>query len=218
MAIIEMKELINNGLQRALELMTVAAYNSTKFKNNNSVKIISITDDEVDEISQFCFSLGDMSPLAARDGRALQEFMKEPLGMLLIGDKRKSDFNYNCGACGYASCAELNKAEEVEALTSNGPMCLFKAINMHMAANAAAATAWHLGLHCRVFSTYGFGAKAMEVMEDVDTSVAVMVSAAREDPFFDRHKYWTRDYWDEIFEKEFPTFLRGFIGAIEDED
>jgi len=216
MAIIEMDQLIKNGLDRALELMTLAAYNSIKFGNRNTVKIIALGEEELDTVSQFCFSLGDMSPLAARDGRALQEFMKEPLGMLIIGDKRKSDFNYNCGACGYSSCAELNKAEEMEALTSNGPMCLFKAINLHMASNAAAAMAWHLGLHCRVFSTYGFGAKAMEIIEDVDTAVSVVVSAAQEDPFFDRHKYWTRDYWDEIFKKEFPTFLRGFIGAIEE--
>ena len=139
MAITEMDELIKNGLQRALEIMTVAAYNSIKFNNRNTVKIIAIDEEEVDTISQFCLSLADMSPLGARDGRALQEFMKEPLGMLIIGDKRKSDFNYNCGACGYRTCAELNKAEEMEALTSNGPMCLFRAINMHMAAKAAAA-------------------------------------------------------------------------------
>ena len=38
------------------------------------------------------------------------------------------------------------------------------------------------------------------------------------DPFFDRHKFWTDDYWDEIFQKEFPTFTRGFIGAVEEEE
>jgi hypothetical protein len=43
------------------------------------------------------------------------------------------------------------------------------------------------------------------------------VSVAKIDPFFDRHKYWTEEYWDEIFKKEFPTFTRGFIGAVEDE-
>ena len=216
MAKIELKDLIQNGLDRAIELIAVAAYTSIKFENSNTIRVISVGNEEMEEISEFCFSLGDMSPLGARDGRALQEMVKEPLGMLLIGDKRKSDFNYNCGACGFGTCAELNKAEKVEALSSNGPVCLFKAVNLHMAANAAASMAWRLGLQCRVFSTFGFAAKAMEVLEDVDTAVAVAVSAAKEDPFFDRHKYWTREHWDEIFKKEFPTFGRGFIGAIED--
>lgn len=216
MAKTDISELIENGLGRAVEMMALAAHNSFNFSDRNSVKIISIGKEELEEISEFCFSLGDMSPLGARDGRFVQELIKEPTGCLIIGDKRKSDFNYNCGACGYRTCAELNKAEDVEALTSNGPMCLFKSINVHIAANAAASMAWRLGLHCRVFSTLGFGAKAMEVIEDVDTAVAVSVSAAKIDPYFNRHKYWTEEYWDEIFKKEFSTFERGFIGAIED--
>jgi hypothetical protein len=59
---------------------------------------------------------------------------------------------------------------------------------------------------------------ALKLIEDVDLAVSVCVSVAKTDPFFDRHKFWTDDYWDEIFEKEFPTFTRGFIGAIEEED
>ncbi|HSV97606.1 MAG TPA: DUF2148 domain-containing protein [Spirochaetota bacterium] len=213
---IEMKELIDNGLARAVELMAVAAYNAIKFSDRNTIKIVALGKDDMELISEFCFSLGDMSPLGSRDGRALQAMMKEPMAMMVIGDKRKSDFNYNCGACGYKTCAELNKSELVEALTSNGPYCLFKSINLHMAANAAAAMAWQLGLQCRVFSTFGFGAKSMEVMSDIDTAVAVPVSVAKRDPYFDRHQYWTKEHWDAIFEKEFPTFVRGFIGAIEE--
>jgi len=73
-----------------------------------------------------------------------------------------------------------------------------------------------LGLHCRVFSSFAFAAKAMQIIEDVDIVVSVSVSVAKRDPYFDRHQYWTQEYWDEIFNKEFPTFNRGFIGAIED--
>ena len=40
----------------------------------------------------------------------------------------------NCGACGYKTCAELNKAEEVESLTANGPSCMFKNLNLGIAA------------------------------------------------------------------------------------
>ena len=50
----------------------------------------------------------------------------------------------------------------------------------------------------------------------MDVSVAVVANAGKKDPFFDRHEYWTKEHWDETFDKEFPTFNRGFIGAIED--
>ena len=216
MAIKEMNELIQSGLDRAVELMVVAANNSYRFSGINTCKIIAVGVEEMEEIAEFCFSLGDMSPLAARDGRFVMELIKEPCALVLIGDKRKSVFNYNCGACGYRTCAELNKAEEVESLTANGPSCQFRNLNLNIAANAAASLAWRLGLHCRIFSTLAFGALAMNVLEDCDLAASVCVSSAKQDPFFDRHKFWTQDHWDETFKKEFPTFTRGFIGAVEE--
>jgi len=216
MAKIEMQDLIGQGLDRAVEMMALAAHNSFRFGKKNTLQMIAVGNEELEEIAEFCFSLGDMSPLAARDGRFVMELIKEPCSLLILGDKRKSVFNYNCGACGFRTCAEMNAAEEMESLTANGPSCQFRNLNLNIAADAAAAMAWRLGLHCRVFSTLGFAAKAMEVIEDCDLVVSVSVSAAKEDPYFDRHKFWTKEHWDEIFDKEFPTFNRGFIGAIED--
>lgn len=211
-----MDDLLLGGLDRAMELMAVAAHNSFRFGGKNTIRIVTASKDDMQEIAEYCLSLGDMSPLGARDGRHLIELMKEPVGLMIIGDKRRSQFSYNCGACGYRSCADMNAAEEVESLTSNGPSCQFRNINLNMAANAAAAMAWRLGLHCRVFSSFAFAAKAMQIIEDVDIVVSVSVSVAKQDPYFDRHKYWTQEHWNEIFNKEFPTFNRGFIGAIEE--
>jgi len=211
-----MNDLIQAGLDRAVELMAVAAHNSFRFGKRNTIRLVSLGVDDMKDIAEFCYSLGDMSPLAARDGRFLMELVKEPCALILIGDKRKSDLNYNCGACGYRTCAELNKAEETESLTAKGPSCQFKNINLNIAANAAAAMAWRLGLHCRVFSTLAFAAFALNKMEGVDVATSVSVSVAKVDPYFDRHQYWTQEHWDETFKKEFPTFTRGFIGAIEE--
>ena len=215
MAIIEMDNLVKNGLERAVELMAVAAHNSFRFGGRNTAKIIAVGNEEIERIAEFCYSLGDMAPLAARDGRFAIDLIKEPTALLIMGDTRKSPYNYNCGACGYRTCAELNKAEEMESLTAIGPSCQFKNINLNIAANAAASLAWRLGLHCRVFSTLAFGARAMNVIENVDLVVSVSVSVAKVDPYFNRHKFWTKDQWDEIFVREFPTFNRGFIGAVE---
>mgnify|MGYP001823686011 FL=1 len=216
MPIIEMPDLIQNGLARSVELMAVAAHNSFRFNDRNTIRMRAIDGDDLEQIAEYCFSLGDMSPLAARDGRHLVQLMKEPCSLLLIGDKRKSDFNYNCGACGYRTCAEMNAAEEVESLTANGPSCMFKNINMNIAANAAASMAHRLGLHCRIFSTLGFSALALEMIEDVDLCVSISVSVAKKNPYFDRHEFWTKEHWEETFDKEFPPFNRGFIGAVED--
>ena len=105
---------------------------------------------------------------------------------------------------------------EVESLTANGPSCMFKNINMNIAANAAASMAHRLGLHCRIFSTLGFSALALEMIEDVDLCISISVSVAKKNPYFDRHEFWTKEHWEKTFEKEFPPFNRGFIGAVED--
>jgi len=52
-------------------------------------------------------------------------------------------------------------------------------------------------------------------MDDVNIIVSVSVSSVRNDPYFDRHQSWTREQWDETFQKKFPTFSCGFIDAIE---
>ena len=147
MAIREMDDMVQGGLDRAVELMTLAAKTSFRFGSRNTVKIISITNEEIEQLAEYCFSLGDMSPLAARDGRFAVDLIKEPAAILLLGDKRQSLFNYNCGACGYRTCAKINKAEMVESLTRNSPSCIYRNINIHISADAAPAMAWSIGLH-----------------------------------------------------------------------
>lgn len=215
MAIIEMNDLIEKGLQQAVELMAIAAHNSYRFKDHNKLNIIVVGNEEMEQIAEYCFSLGDMSPLAARDGRHVVQLIKEPARLMIVGDKRKSPFNYDCGACGYRTCKEMNQAEEVESLTANGPSCQFRNLNLNIAANAAASIAHRLGLHCRVFSTLAFAARSLEIIEGADLVTSISVSAAKKNPYFDRHEFWTQEHWDETFDKEFPTFNRGFIGAVE---
>ena len=61
---------------------------------------------------------GTCRPWRRGTGGFSRDLIKEPCALLIFGDKRKSDLNFNCGACGYRTCAELNKAEEMESLTA----------------------------------------------------------------------------------------------------
>jgi Uncharacterized protein containing a ferredoxin domain len=149
-----------------------------------------------------------------RDGRSFVDLARQDTRALLLGARRKSVYNYDCGACGFATCEELNKAEDVESII-NGPCCHFVVYDVHMAANAAAATAHYMGLHCRVFQTIGAAAPACEFIEDVDFCIGVAASYQPRNPFFDRHKYWTKEEWAEKFAEEFPSFTRRFMGAVE---
>ncbi len=213
MAIISEDELLKGGMDRAMELMAVAASTTLKF-GHPKIRMSAIGPEEFVELSGYCEGVAEVSPLFNRDGRSFLDLAKEDTRALLVGARRKSIYNYDCGACGFATCEELNKAEEVESFI-NGPCCHFVVYDVHMAANAAAAVAHYMGLQCRVFITIGVSAQACEFIEDVDFCVGVGVSYQSRNPFFDRHKYWTKEEWAEKFAEEFPSFTRRFIGAVE---
>jgi uncharacterized ferredoxin-like protein len=213
MAIIGRDELLKGGLDRAVELMAVAANTALKFGHPN-IRMTAIGPEEFLELSGYCEGVAEVSPLFNRDGRSYPDLAAGDTRALLIGAKRKSVYNFDCGACGFRTCEELNKAEEVESFM-NGPCCHFVVYDVHMAANAAASVAHYMGLHCRVFITVGVSAQACEFIEDVDFAVGVGVSYQAKNPFFDRHKYYTQEEWEEHFAREFPSFTRRFMGAVE---
>jgi uncharacterized ferredoxin-like protein len=214
MAIISGEELLTGGMDRAVELMAVAANTVLKF-GRPKIRMSAIGPEEFEDMAGFCEGVAESSPLFNRDGRSFIDLAKEDARALLIGARRKSVYNYDCGACGYATCEELNKAETTESVVINGPCCHFVVYDVHMAANAAAAVAHYMGLHCRVFITIGGAATACEFIEDCDFAVGVGVSYQPKNPFFDRHKYWTDEEWEEHFAREFPSFTRRFMGAVE---
>ena len=54
MPIQNMEEMIQAGLDRAVEMMTLAAWNSFRFKDRNTVKIITVTGEDLIPISEYC--------------------------------------------------------------------------------------------------------------------------------------------------------------------
>lgn len=214
MAVTNSEDLLRGGMDRAVELMAIAANTVMKFGKPH-IKISAIGPEEYVDIAGYCEGLAEISPLFYRDAKNFMYLAETDGRSLLIGAKRKSVYNFDCGACGFRTCKELNKAETVESII-NGPCCHFVVYDVHMAANAAASVAWYMGLHCRVFQTIGAAAPACGFIDDVDFCVGVAVSYLPLDPFFDRHKYWTKEEWDEKFAKEFPSFVRRFMGAAED--
>ena len=214
MAIIGEQELLRGGRDRAVELLALAANTVMKF-GKPKIRMAAIGPEEFRDVAGYCEGLAEISPLFDRDGRSFVDLAENDARALLLGAKRKSVYNFDCGACGFRTCKELNQAETVKSII-NGPCCHFVVYDVHMAANAAACAAYYLGLHCRVFQTIGAAAPACEFIEDVDFCIGVAVSYEPRDPFFDRHKYWTDEEWAERFAREFPSFTRRFMGATED--
>lgn len=62
MSISQMQDLVAQGFARSLELVALAAHNSFRFNNRNTVKMVMVQDEDLEQLAEYCFSLGDMSP------------------------------------------------------------------------------------------------------------------------------------------------------------
>jgi uncharacterized ferredoxin-like protein len=112
-------------------------------------------------------------------------------GMLTIGAKTTySDTHWDCGACGFSTCAELNKAAKAEKEKNpsegrqSGPSCNWKVLDWNISMDYAAAMASQLGLQTRVQDIQGSIALQYGFAGDVDVCTTVPLMAEKRNPLF----------------------------------
>jgi uncharacterized ferredoxin-like protein len=124
-------------------------------------------------------AFGLLSSIAAFHAISLLSYSKaigagQPPVLLLIGGKnlRKSELAWDCGACGFETCKELNKyAAGIEpdlSAEAKGPFCIWKALDYGMACDWACAQAWHHNVTNRVEMASGWAARAIGYLPDCD--------------------------------------------------
>ncbi len=98
--------------------------------------------------------------------------------------------NYDCGACGYATCAEfLNATNELrkqsDELEFVGPQCNLRDIDLGIAVGSAAKTAALLSVDCRCQTRVATAARKLGVIKS-DVAVAMSLSITHKSVGFDR--------------------------------
>lgn len=98
--------------------------------------------------------------------------------------------NYDCGACGYATCAEFLHATKQlrrhsNELEFNGPTCNLRDIDLGIAVGSAARTASLHGIDCRCQTRVAVAARKLGYIT-ADLAVALSLSAAQKAVGFDR--------------------------------
>jgi len=98
--------------------------------------------------------------------------------------------NYDCGACGYATCAEFLVAtkklrEESTELEFMGPQCNLRDIDLGIAVGSAAKTAAILSVDCRCQTRVAVAARKLGIIKS-DVAVALSLSLTHKNVGFDR--------------------------------
>lgn len=97
---------------------------------------------------------------------------------------------YDCGACGYATCAEFLNAtkalrQESADLEFEGPQCNLRDIDLGIAVGSAAKTASLLGIDARCQTRVAVAARKLGVIKS-DVAVALSLSVTHKNLGFDR--------------------------------
>ena len=159
-------------LNVAKQMMT-AARTAPKGKGVDIIEVATITDKEIDMLSE------ELRAMYEKNG--LKFFLRDADNILsaeaivLIGTREQAQ-GLNCGHCGYATCASR----------SEGVPCAINAIDIGIAVGSACATAADFRVDTRVMFSAGLAAQQLQWLPGCKMVMAIPLSASSKNPFFDR--------------------------------
>ncbi len=170
------------GLRIVAELMALSARTAPKSVGQDFVEIKILEGDNVQRLAEGMVTFGQEKgkPNFDRDGKNVRESEV----VVLIGLKGERTVGLNCSGCGYATCAEFEKAEGVDG-EFRGPHCAFRLLDMGIALGSAAKTASLLNADNRIMYRIGTVARSMGFC-DWEYVMGIPLSATGKSIYFDR--------------------------------
>jgi len=180
-----------DALQTVAGLMALAARTAPKGRGVDSIVIKVLTKAETKKLvaamkaygeshEPYRFFLRDAANIAAGDA------------CVVIGATGRDAAGINCGACGYATCADFQKAvQKAKAKKDShpypGPNCAIKMADLGIAVGSAAKTAQIHNADNRIMFSAGSIAIALGLMgKDCTVAYAIPLAATGKNVFFDR--------------------------------
>ena len=235
MAIYDGEKLASESLLEVAKLCILAASKAPRITGFKVYKAEVITGEDLLPIIRVAEALAEVRKddvgkgLALADGAVLKAAYDLDGGnsvvMVLFGDlTTRSELNWNCGACGFSTCAEFNKRSlEVEKIQEDniaqpGPNCIWKAMDFDCAVCWAALCAWDHNVENRLFSSLGRYAKQVGYLEDTANPVALLLGPLTDCWYYNRPALrgkWTPKDIKEFQFRVMPYFFEAFVGTYD---
>jgi len=182
---IESKNAEREVILEAAKLMLISARTAPKSAGIDDVLTIIVYGEEKDTIAR---KMEEMAEERKTEGfRRDAKNVRDSEAVVLIGVRGKKSFGLNCGACGYESCKEFDKAQESFGEDFFGPTCLFKVLDLGIALGSAVKTASLLNVDNRVMYRVGTAALKLNLLPEATVVMGIPVSAKGKNIYFDRH-------------------------------
>ena len=194
----DQNEMFTHAIRQVAELCAVAAMTAPKsggqlfLKGSRPFMETVILDDPsvLHRLAEWMRARGNRlrAPLWIRDADTAEKLDL----VLFIGLSQWYPPIYDCGACGYGTCAEFlraqgayRKAEGSEDWEFPGPICQLRAVDLGVAIGSAAKTAALHNVDARCQTRLASAARHNGII-DADLAVALSMSITHKNIFFDK--------------------------------
>ncbi len=188
MAVINSEEMKNQGIRAGAAMLALAMRTAPKTRGIDALKTALVLGPDLEMLASAMERKSEEKaaslPIFKRDASNV----RSAAVVLLVGVKRdpkRRELPFNCGACGYPTCAALVASGGREGEDFTGPSCVFQAIDLGIALGSAVKLAAELTIDNRIMYTVGAAAKKLNLL-DSDIIIGIPLSATGKNPFFDR--------------------------------
>ena len=186
MPIINGKEQEKQGVMETANLMLVSARTAPKSGGIDDILTAMVYGEEKEAIAT------EMDKLATE--RNIPRFKRDAQNVrnseviVLVGVRGTRKYGLNCGACGYISCEEFEKATNRAGQDFEGATCVFKALDLGIALGSAVKTASILNVDNRIMYRIGAAARRLKLLPEASIIMGIPLSARGKNIYFDRPK------------------------------
>ncbi|MBF0449377.1 MAG: hypothetical protein HQK75_01600 [Candidatus Magnetomorum sp.] len=172
-----------DGIDIVSELMNIAAITAPKSKGENYVQTRTLKGDILQKLADEMRTFGQKHQKTDFDRDAKNIDQSE--SVLLIGLKNPTVLGLNCNACGFEHCIDLVNHPKNDHTEFNGPICMFRLLDLGIALGSAVKTAGMLNVDNRIMYRVGVVACQMGLV-DWDIAMGIPMSVSGKNIFFDR--------------------------------
>jgi uncharacterized ferredoxin-like protein len=196
----DMTEICEEGVAIVAKLMAVAARTAPKTAGSDWVQIKLCTQEEKRNVADMMIKVAerkakiveldnkDRADAIIGDWKSDARVVGQANLMLLIGIQGRKVAKLNCGGCGFSDCAEMMKQKQLtlEKVDFPGPFCMFRMMDISIAAGSAVKIAMDLNVDNRLMQKVGIAALKLRLLHPCDLILGIPLSATGKNIFFDR--------------------------------
>jgi uncharacterized ferredoxin-like protein len=170
-----------------VNLMAASARTAPKAGGKDFLEIVVIT--EENKLGKIADTMKDYAPKSTNEAYWLRDAsnIENSQALLLVGLNKPVTAGYDCGGCGYPSCADFAKNRQMreKEMGYTGPHCTMRMMDIGVALSSAAKTASMLNVDNRVQQRVGAAARSLGYIKS-EVVMGIPVSITGKSIYFDR--------------------------------